>query len=248
MFRTVALVSSNDDLKSSSRALASHIALSNGYVAENMPRRGRRPPAASIHSAQEERNKVPFSVPFITDALSTQVRDCVRRAELDDLVRVIDIPPANLKARLVRNRLYDNTCTTPSCMVCPYGKEGDCRVFGTVYLITCTECRDEYIGETGRPLWVRVKEHADGLNKCRVSTPLGEHRLRVHNGTTIGVEVTILARESDIAARKTLEALWIAFKNPTINRKEERVAVIQELAPFADLCGLHPGGRQPESR
>ncbi|VDO61796.1 unnamed protein product [Heligmosomoides polygyrus] len=44
-------------------------------------------------------------------------------------------------------------------------------------------------------------------------------------GAAIGVAVTILAREVDIAARNTLEALWIAFKNPAINRKEERVAV-----------------------
>ncbi|VDP17570.1 unnamed protein product [Heligmosomoides polygyrus] len=131
-------------------------------------------------------------------------------------------------------------------MVCPHGREGDCRVVGTEYLITCSECKEEYIGKTGTPLWVRVKEHADGLNKCKVSTSLGEHRLRIHNGTAIGVEVTILARESGIAARKTLEALWIAFKNPAISRKEEREAVIQKLAPFADLCGLHLGGRQPE--
>ncbi|VDP01209.1 unnamed protein product [Heligmosomoides polygyrus] len=78
--------------------------------------------------------------------------------------------------------------------------------------------------------------------------PLREHGLRSHTGAVVGVPVTILARKVDIAARKALEAPWIAFKNPAINRKEERVAVIQELAPFADLCGLDPGGRQPEGR
>lgn len=51
-----------------------------------------------------------------------------------------------------------------------------------------------------------------------------------------------MARESDIAAHKILEALWIAFKNPAINRKEEQVTVIQDLAPFADLLGLHQEG------
>ncbi|VDO88034.1 unnamed protein product [Heligmosomoides polygyrus] len=176
-----------------------------------------------------ERNPQCLQVPFITDALSAEVRDCVRKAELDDLVRVVEIPPANLKAQLVRNRLYDSACTTPSCMVCP-------------------QCNEEYIGETGRPLWVRVKEHVDGLDKCKLSTPLKEHRLRSHSGAVVGIAVTILAREFDIAARKTLEALWIAFKYPAINRREERVAVTQELAPSADLCGLHPGGRQPKGR
>ncbi|VDO79362.1 unnamed protein product [Heligmosomoides polygyrus] len=230
MFQTAALVSSNSEFKSSSREIASGIALSNGYVAHNMPK-SRQPRApARIHRAQL-RGKIAFTVPFISDALSAQAREC-----------------PNLKAQLVRNRLYDCACETLSCVVCSFGREGDCRVVSrTVYLITCTECKEEYVGETGRPLWVRVKEHVDGLNRCKVSTPLGEHRLRSHSGAVVGV-VTILAREVDIAARKALEALWIAFKNPAINRKEEQVAITQELASFADLCGLDPGGRQPEDR
>ncbi|VDO76028.1 unnamed protein product [Heligmosomoides polygyrus] len=133
-------------------------------------------------------------------------------------------------------------------MISPCGREGDCRVSGTVYLITCSQCNEEYIGETGTHLCVRVKEHVDGLDKCNVSTPLREHRLRSHSGAVVGIAVTILAREFDIAPRKILEALWIAFKNPAINRREERVDVTQELAPFADHCGLDPGGRQPEDR
>ncbi|VDL82204.1 unnamed protein product [Nippostrongylus brasiliensis] len=60
--------------------------------------------------------------------------------------------------------------------------------------------------------------------------------------------VAILSRESEISARKTLEALWIAVRNPTINRKEERVEVTQELAAFADLCGLDPKDSRPETR
>ncbi|VDO23031.1 unnamed protein product [Heligmosomoides polygyrus] len=113
-------------------------------------------------------------------------------------------------------------------------------VSGVVYLITCSQCKEEYIGETGRPLWVRMKEHMNGLNKCKHSTPLGEHRLRSHAGAIFGVAVTVLAREADITVRKTLEALWIASRHPVTNRREERVMVTQELAPFADLCGLTP--------
>ncbi|VDL72240.1 unnamed protein product [Nippostrongylus brasiliensis] len=48
--------------------------------------------------------------------------------------------------------------------------------------------------------------------------------------------------------RETFEALWIAVRNPTINRKEERVEVTQELAAFADLCGLDPKDSRPEAR
>ena len=111
-------------------------------------------------------------------------------------------------------------------------------ISGVVYLISCQLCREEYIGETGRPVCVRVKEHLEGLNKCKISTPLGDHRVRCHGGLSFQVAVTILAREPDVSARKTLEALWIAAKTPQINRKDECVSVTQDLAPFVDLCGF----------
>ncbi|VDP40015.1 unnamed protein product [Heligmosomoides polygyrus] len=130
-------------------------------------------------------------------------------------------------------------------MVCPSGREGNSSVSGTVCLKTCSQCNGKYIGETGKPLLVSVKVHVDGLDNCKVSTPL-EHRLRSHSGAVIGIAVTILASEFDIAAPKALKALWIAFKNSTINRRGERVAVTHELAPFAFLCGLDPGGRKME--
>ena len=50
--------------------------------------------------------------------------------------------------------------------------------------------------------------------------------------------VSILAQEPEIAARKTLEALWISAKDSKMNRKEECVVITRELAPFSDLCGF----------
>ncbi|VDP49879.1 unnamed protein product [Heligmosomoides polygyrus] len=160
MFHTAALLSSSDDLKSASMEMASRNALSDGYVPDNMPKR---------------------DLPFITDALSTQVRDCVRKAELDDLVRVVEIPLANPKAKL-----------------------NGVSMTAHVILIPAWSARTEYIDETDRPLCVKVKEHVDGLglDKCKVSTPLGEHRLRSHSGAVVEIAVTILARDSDVAARK----------------------------------------------
>ncbi|VDP06678.1 unnamed protein product [Heligmosomoides polygyrus] len=245
MFRTAAAVSSDSDLKSVSLQMASRIAVSNGYPEQSLAKGHRTPAMAARHQSD---NKIPFKVPFVSDDFSTEVRNCIRKAGLDSMVRIIEVPPANLKARLVRNRLYDSCCKTRQCIICPFGKEGDCMVSGVVYLIKCTGCNGEYIGETGRPLGERVKEHLGMLRRCDIAGPLGEHRLRCHNGAGIDVAVTILAREFEISARKTLEALWIAARNPTINRKEERVAVIQELAPYVDLCGLEPEDSLPEAR
>ncbi|WKX90074.1 hypothetical protein Q1695_009146 [Nippostrongylus brasiliensis] len=226
--------------------MANRIAIESGYPDQDMPR-GHRITAVASGRRQLNDSMIAFKVPFASDEVGTEIRNCVRKAGLDNMIRVVEVPPSNLKARLVRNRLYDSVCRTRQCIVCPNGKEGDCMVAGVVYLIKCTVCNGEYIGETGRPLGERVKEPLGTLRRCDISEPLGEHRLRCHEGAMVEVAVAILSRESEISARKTLEALWIAVRNPTINRKEER-EVTQELAAFADLCGLDPKDSRPEAR
>ena len=111
-------------------------------------------------------------------------------------------------------------------------------VSGVIYRITCLSCGDTYIGETGRPLCVRIKEHLDGLNKSRPFTPLGQHRISRHEGAEIQIAVKILSFEPELLARKTLEAFWIAAKNPKMNRKDECLAITTELAPYQALCGF----------
>ena len=109
---------------------------------------------------------------------------------------------------------------------------------GVVYLITCLSCGEEYVGETRRPVCVRITEHLDGLAKGRSSTPLSAHSRLCHENATFDTAVTILSHEPQTIARKTLEAFWIASRNPKINRKEECVAVTNELAPFQTLYGF----------
>lgn len=125
MFRTAAAVSSDSDLKSVSLQMASRIAVSNGYPEQSLAKGHRTPAMAARHQSD---NKIPFKVPFVSDDFSTEVRNCIRKAGLDSMVRIIEVPPANLKARLVRNRLYDSCCKTRQCIICPFGKERECMV------------------------------------------------------------------------------------------------------------------------
>ncbi|EYB96817.1 hypothetical protein Y032_0146g2521 [Ancylostoma ceylanicum] len=170
--------------------------------------------------------------------MSKKVRASLRKADLEDHVRVVDIPPANLNTQLVRNRLYDRLCVTPNCVICPFGKDGDCMVSGVVYLITCQSCGDQYVGETGRPLCIRIKEHLDGMARSSMTTALGGHRRQNHGNSSFEVAVTILSLEPEIVACKTLEAFWITAKNPKMNRKDECIAVTNELALYQGLCGF----------
>ncbi|KAJ1366874.1 hypothetical protein KIN20_027656 [Parelaphostrongylus tenuis] len=44
------------------------------------------------------------------------------------------------------------------------------------HLISCETCGDENIGETGRSLYVRVKEHLARSRNSEPRSPLGTHR------------------------------------------------------------------------
>ena len=111
-------------------------------------------------------------------------------------------------------------------------------VSGVVYLISCKTCGEEYIGETGRPICVRIKEHLDGMKHSNTATPLGAHRRKCHENAPFCIAATILSYEPEIVARRTLEVFWINAKSPKMNRKEECIAVTNELALYQDLCGF----------
>ena len=136
------------------------------------------------------------------------------------------------------SRTINTLGKTPGCVVCPHSRDDDCMISGTIYLITCQACGDEYVGETGRPLCIRIKEHLDGLCKSKSSTPLGIHRRLCHENAEIQIGVTILSREPEIIARRTLEAFWITAKSPKMNRKDECIAITNELALYQNLCGF----------
>ena len=234
MFRTAKNVCTGRDEKKESLLLARQIAISNGYknlVTVRPLTRG----ATHInqnHNIPGTGDKVPFRLPFISNEVSFAIKRCLRNSGLGDFVRIIEIPPNTLRRQLIRNRLYDRLCMTQDCMICPNGRDGDCMTSGTIYLISCRTCGDEYIGETGRPLCVRIREHLDGKLKSRTSTPLGAHRVGRHNGDDFEVTVKILGHESKTSARKTLEAFWINYKNPRMNRRGECIDITSDMAPY----------------
>ncbi|VDO41663.1 unnamed protein product [Haemonchus placei] len=94
----------------------------------------------------------------VSDRFSIVIQQCLKRADLANDVFLLNTPRENIKHQLVRNRLYDRTCITDNCVICPYGKVGDCAQRAVVYQLQCLTCDACYIGETGRGLCVRVKE------------------------------------------------------------------------------------------
>ena len=223
--------------------LARTIAHANGYPESTARLRYHK---SNSITRGEESSKIPLCIPFVCEELSSGIRNCVRRAGLESYLRVVDIPPLNLRHRLVRNRAFDNPCDVDDCAICSLMVRGNCMGSGVIYLIRCQICGEEYIGETGRPLRLRMKEHLDGLRRSIASTPLGTHRRMCHSNEEFPVTVNILAREAEIAARKTLEACWILARNPKMNKKDECIAITKELAPFLELGRFDQSPPSPE--
>ncbi|XGW06639.1 hypothetical protein V3C99_016736, partial [Haemonchus contortus] len=156
MFRTALKVCTGEDERKESLEMARDIAQLNGYGYSPTTHRPFFSGVLRRNGSTFMDGKVPFVLPFISDAVSAAIRKCLKRSGLENSVAIINVPPLNLKQRLVRNRPYDRLCTTSNCVVCPTGREGDCAISGVVYKITCRDCGDEYIGETARPLHVRI--------------------------------------------------------------------------------------------
>ena len=86
---------------------------------------------------------------------------------------------------------------------------------GTVYLLECPHCDASYIGETGRALGTRVKEHLSLKTNSAVGDHTKDtgHRFRADR-------VRILDREGIWQRRRIKEAISIWRHAPTLNRDD----------------------------
>ncbi|KAK6733424.1 hypothetical protein RB195_017265 [Necator americanus] len=89
----------------------------------------------------------------MADDLSKAKRPSLVRCGLYDQVRVLKVPPTNLKEQFVRKRMYDRICPPPIRIICPTWGE-------------------QYVGETLRLLCNRIKKYLDGIE---YSTPPRAH-------------------------------------------------------------------------
>ncbi|EYB97663.1 hypothetical protein Y032_0139g2150 [Ancylostoma ceylanicum] len=234
MFKTAIEVCNGEAERQESKRLASIIMRENGYASQKQRQRE----APNVSKTHVRGKKLSLCIPFVSDRISNAIRQCLVRAQLQDNVVFVNIPNDNIKRQLVRNRLYDRTCLSQRCVVCPYSRNGDYAKTGVIYQIECLNCHATYIGETGRPLHVRINEHLASKRRESLVTPLGKHRHEDHTGNDFDVRCTILAHEPDISARKTLEAFWISVRDPRMNNRNEHISITTDLMPFISLCGL----------
>jgi hypothetical protein len=134
--------------------------------------------------------------------------------------------------------------TTASKFIRPIGDRSkknwmDLDVTGAVYKLTCNLCNSDdsvatYIGETGRRLRDRLKEHNRTIksqkeydSKILSSSQVQKHMFNQHGGIINGDwKVEILGITNNIQERKVKEAVEIAKHRPTLNRDNGLVLII----------------------
>ena len=129
-------------------------------------------------------------------------------------------------------------CNQKRCLICPQMLKGDrykfncgfvyivnedqlsCNTTDVIYVLRCTTCHAEYIGET-KNLRHRISKHCSdtrlGKQECRAQEHLvkcGENLLDVRTRFNI----FLLERESDTAIRKAKESYFIRLFLPRMNK------------------------------
>ena len=92
----------------------------------------------------------------------------------------------------------------------------NCKSKNVVYLITCTKCNKQYIGETGQPLHKRINGHrSDWKHRRFQRAPVAEHFTLP--GHDFNSHVALCCLDHDInwsdSARKARETYWIRRLN-----------------------------------
>lgn len=120
--------------------------------------------------------------------------------------KVVFTKQRNIKAHLnATGKCLGNSATEPK---------------GTVYKINCS-CDASYIGETKRPLEVRIKEHKTSVEKCDMKSAISEHLSKNPNHKICWNSIEkICSNVENTSLRKMHEAIQIRRIKPKLNRDQ----------------------------
>ena len=92
-----------------------------------------------------------------------------------------------------------------------------CKTSNVIYLIECSKCNEQYVGETGHPVHHRGNQHRSDIQGGHKNIPSLRHfkKCGVEN-----LKLTVLekVRSKNQEIRKARESYWILRLNPDINK------------------------------
>jgi hypothetical protein len=202
-------LSSSSQLTKASSQLIENKLLCNGYPQWVI--RKARSKAFFIRNALPKPKLPTLSLPFVNDVISRQCHSLLHRTGLKDKLRICfrSRPLSSLLRPPRGNSLCDDNCNTCSCAE----KPGFCFLKNVVYLISCVHCSETYIGETGRTVNSRIREHLS-----RPSSAVFRHLLQHGDPDWNSISWKILHKNvRGTSVRKRVELTEIRAHSPSIN-------------------------------
>ena len=130
-------------------------------------------------------------------------------------IKVVERRGRTVKSMLQKSDPFKKLeCSETDCVICREGMDIDCRRRGIVYEIECKEegCNKKYIGQTGRSIYERIKEHNTYNERDREddSKPLAKHSFDEHEGKKVKFNVKVKGNTYGKPSRRMLtEAVCI---------------------------------------
>ena len=107
--------------------------------------------------------------------------------------------------------------------------KASCKSRMVVYKLVCLVCLEQYLGETYREFWERIKEHLSAVSKDSDDLTISTHFRECHPDVPItqrNFNSMILKKCYDCCTLKIAEALLISDIDPSINKYSGKWALI----------------------
>ena len=162
----------------------------------------------------QERTKQPIylRVPFVNEHFKRQMFRLLHRCGLKDWVRLAFSGGQSLGRKFHPPK---EKVSCDGCDICKIGKTSNqCHIKGVIYRIKCNICNKSYIGETGRSISTRVKEHLFKKSYSAVQTHFQEEHHTTDCYNNVQWEI-LHAGLKYTNRRMTLESIYIS-KEPSL--------------------------------
>jgi len=187
---------------------------------------------SKVDNVKVEYRRPTMVIPFKSDVTTKKILAAKSALTINNEFNIVFKTEGRLFDLVRRTRDKQKVIVVvPKLVNKPVDKEQAKSVAGLVYQATCIECRSRgeeicYVGETGRPLSVRMGEHCRKITIEKAGEPnasaIGQHSLEYHGKqpSISNWEFKILHFLTKTQDRKTLEAYEIQKGKPVLNRDE----------------------------
>ena len=165
-----------------------------------------------LHASSRLKQAFPEK-PIIVYRRPKNLRDLLVNASLQSshLQEATGSSPCGSKRCLTRQHIRSGTTiqSTSTGRTFNVRATADCRTCTVVYLIECTLCHLQYVGETQNPLHIRLNGHRSDI-KHHLDKPAANHfNSPDHHITHLSIMVLEVMRSRSVDLRRRRESFWI---------------------------------------